>query len=313
MTAAETFPSLPELLFSQGRGATWRSGRVGAMVTELRVDASNATQLASWDGSGGAFWVAHADRFDEGVAAYRDRFLAAAAIDETAAVLDVGCGSGRTTLDAARRATAGSVLGVDLSAQMLELARRRAEREHVTNVTFEQADAQIHPFPAEAFDVAVSRHGVMFFGDPVAAFTNLARALRPAGRIVLLTWQPFERNEWLQAFFTCLAAGRDIPVPPSDAPSPFAFSDPDRIRSLLNTAGFCDVRVEGLTEPMYFGPDPDDAFRFVSAQHSGLVRDLDPDIKSRALDELRTNLAEHHTARGVLYDSAAWLIQAHRD
>ncbi|WP_235489449.1 class I SAM-dependent methyltransferase, partial [Frankia sp. AvcI1] len=91
------------------------------MVTELRVDASNATQLASWDGSGGAFWVAHADRFDEGVAAYRDRFLAAAAIDETAAVLDVGCGSGRTTLDAARRATAGSVLGVDLSAQMLEL------------------------------------------------------------------------------------------------------------------------------------------------------------------------------------------------
>ncbi|MCK9931263.1 methyltransferase domain-containing protein [Frankia sp. Mgl5] len=282
------------------------------MVTELAVDASNATQLASWDGNGGAFWVANADRFDEGVAAYRDRFLAAAAIDETAAVLDVGCGGGRTTLDAARRAAAGSVLGVDLSSEMLELARRRAEREHVTNATFEQADAQIHPFPTGAFDVAVSRHGVMFFGDPVAAFTNLARALRPGGRIVLLTWQPFERNEWLKAFFTSLAAGREIPVPPSDAPSPFALSDPNRIRSLLNAAGFSDVHLEGLVEPMYFGTDPDDAFRFVSAQHAGLVRDLDASIKGRALDDLRANLAEHHTERGVLYDSAAWLIQARR-
>lgn len=283
------------------------------MVTEVTVDASNATQFASWDGEGGAFWAVHADRFDEGVAAYRDRFLAAAAIEETATVLDVGCGSGRMALDAARRATAGSVLGVDLSTEMLRLARRRAEREHVTNVTFEQADAQIHPFPAGAFDVAVSQHGVMFFGDPVAAFTNLARALRPGGRIALLTWQPFERNEWLQAFFVCLAAGRDIAVPPSDAPSPFALSDPDRIRSLLNAAGFCDVQMEGLAEPMYFGRDPDDAFRFVSAQHAGLVRDLSPGAKSRALDDLRANLAKHHTERGVRYDSAAWLIQGRRD
>ncbi len=108
------------------------------MVAELAVDASNAAQFASWDGEGGAFWVAHADRFDEGVSAYCDRFLIAAAIDETATVLDVGCGGGRTTLDAARRAAAGSVLGVDLSAEMLGLARRRAAREHVTNVTFEQ-------------------------------------------------------------------------------------------------------------------------------------------------------------------------------
>jgi SAM-dependent methyltransferase len=283
------------------------------MVTELGVDASNATQFASWDGEGGDFWVANADRFDEGVAAYRDRFLTAAAIDETATVLDVGCGGGRTTLDAARCAAAGSVLGVDLSSRMLELARRRAEREHVTNAAFAQADAQIHPFPAGAFDVAVSRHGVMFFGDPVAAFANLARALRPGGRIVLLTWQPFERNEWLRAFFTALAAGREIPVPPSDAPSPFALSDPDRIRSLLHTAGFCGVQVEGLVEPMYFGPDPDDAFRFVSAQHAGLVRGLSPAAKGRAFDDLRANLAEHHTDQGVLYDSAAWLIQARRN
>jgi SAM-dependent methyltransferase len=286
---------------------------VGLVITRRSVHASNATQLDNWDGDAGAFWAAHADRFDEGVAAYRDRFLGAAAIDETATVLDVGCGSGRTTLDAARCATAGSVLGVDLSSRMLDLARGRAAREQVANATFQQADAQVHPFPDGAFDVVVSRHGAMFFGDPIAAFTNLARALRPGGRLVLLTWQPFERNEWLSAFFTALAAGREVPVPPSDAPSPFALSDPDRVRSLLSAAGFSDVHLEGLNAPMYFGSDPDDAFRFVSGQHAGMVRELDPHTKALAFDELRASLAGHHTERGVFYDSAAWLIEARQN
>jgi hypothetical protein len=104
-----------------------------------------------------------------------------------------------------------------------------------------------------------------------------------------------------------------VPVPPADAPSPFALSDPDRVRSLLSAAGFSDVHLEGLTEPMYFGPDPDDALRFVSGQHAGMVRDLDPDTKARAFDDLRTGLADHRTERGVHYESAAWLIEARRN
>ncbi len=276
------------------------------------VDPSNAEQLGNWDGDAGAFWAAHPDRFDEAVAAYHSQFLATAAIDETATVLDVGCGSGQATRDAARCATAGSALGVDLSSRMIELARRRAESEQVANATFQQADAQVHPFCDQSFDIAISRHGSMFFGDPVAAFTNIARALRPGGRLVLLTWQPFERNEWLSAFFTALAAGRELPSPPSDAPSPFALSDPDRVRSLLTSAGFSDVQLQGLSEPMYFGPDPDDALRFVSGQHAGMVRDLAPGTRARALEDLRASLADHHTERGVLYDSAAWLIRAGR-
>ncbi|MDQ4010510.1 MAG: methyltransferase domain-containing protein [Actinomycetota bacterium] len=276
------------------------------------VDSSNAGQLGNWDGDAGAFWAAHADRFDEAVAAYHSQFLAAAAIDETATVLDIGCGSGQATRDAARCATAGSALGVDLSSRMIELARRRAESEQVANATFQQADAQVHPFSHQSFDIAISRHGAMFFGDPVAAFTNIARALRPGGRLVLLTWQPFERNEWLSAFFTALAAGRELPTPPSDAPGPFALSDPDRVRSLLTSAGFSDVHLQGLSEAMYFGPDPDDAFRFISGQHAGMVRDLDPDTRALALANLRASLADHHTERGMLYDSAAWLIRARR-
>jgi SAM-dependent methyltransferase len=276
------------------------------------VDSSNVEQLRTWDGDDGAYWAAHADRFDEGLAGYHDQFLAAAAIGGTANVLDIGCGNGQTTRDAARCAAAGSALGVDLSSHMIELARQLAKEEHVANATFLQADAQIHPFPDQDFDIAISRYGAMFFGDPPVAFTNIARALRLGGRLILLTWQPPERNEWQSAFRTALAADREPPTPPPGAPGPVSLSDPDRVRQLLTSAGFVDVRLQGLSEPMYFGPDPDDACRFVSGQLAWMVRDLDADTRGRALDSLRASMADHHTDRGVLYDSAAWLIEARR-
>jgi ubiquinone/menaquinone biosynthesis C-methylase UbiE len=273
----------------------------------VQVHPSNAEQLRAWDGNQGGYWTARADRFNEGVAGYHDQFLAAAAIDGAANVLDIGCGSGQTTRDAARRATAGSALGVDLSSRMIELARALAEREQVANATFRQADAQVHPFPDQHFDIAISRHGAMFFGDPEAAFANIARAMRTGGRMVLLTWQPFERNEWISAFRAALAAGRELP-----RPSGPALSDPDQVRELLTSTGFADVRLRGLSEPMYFGGDVDDACQFISGQFAWMLDDLDSDTKRRALDDLRASMADHHTDRGVLYDSAAWLVEARR-
>lgn len=273
----------------------------------VHVDPTNAEQLAAWGGEQGAFWAEWADRFDEGVAAYRDHLLKAAAIQPTDTVLDLGCGAGQTTCDAAGQATEGSALGVDLSPVMLDLARRRAE--HLTNATFLQADAQVHPFPAESFDLALSRHGAMFFGDPPAAFANIARALRPAGRLVLLTWQPTHRNEWVSTF-RGIFTGPDQSAPKS--PPPFSLSDPDRVRPLLTAAGFTDVRLHGLEEPMYFGRDVDDACDFLSGQFSWALRTLDPDAQTRVRDTLRANLADHQTPHGIHYDSAAWLITAHR-
>jgi len=277
------------------------------------VDPSNVEQLDAWDGDGGAFWAANADRFDTGVARYHGQFLDAAAIGATENVLDIGCGRGQTTRDAARRASAGSALGVDLSSRMIELARRLADREQLANATFQQADAQVHPFPDRHFDLAISRNGSMFFGDPLAAFTNIARAVRPGGRLVLLTWQPLRVNEWQRVFRTILAAGRELPVPPPDAPGPFSLSDPDRVRGLLTSAGFAGVELRGLNEPMCVGSDPDDAHQFISGQLAGLLNGLDADTRARALDTLRASMVDHQTDRGVVYDSAAWLIEARRD
>lgn len=280
-------------------------------VESLSVDPANVEQLRSWDGDTGAYWAEHARRYDDGVAAYHDGFLTAAALEEAGAVLDIGCGSGQTTRDAARRVS-GAALGVDLSSRMIALARRLAEDEGVPNVAFEQADAQVHAFRGGSVDVAISRTGSMFFGDPLAAFANIGRALRLGGRLVLLTWQPFERNEWIRSFFSVLAAGRDLPTPASASPGPFSLSDPDLVRGLLTSAGFADVRTRALSEPMRFGADPDDAARFVAGQFAWLLRGLDPETTARALDALRADAADHVTDRGVEYGSATWLIEAVR-
>ena len=133
---------------------------------------------------------------------------------------------------------------------MLGYARRQAVEEGVTNASFEQADAQIHPFPAESFDVAISRTGAMFFGDLIAAFANIGRALVPGGRLVLVAWQPLATNEWIREISGALACGRDLPAPPPDAPGPFSLSDPDQVRSILMAAGFTGFEPSSDSAPL---------------------------------------------------------------
>jgi SAM-dependent methyltransferase len=281
-----------------------------ADVTPPIADASNADQLHAWDGDEGAFWTANADRFDRAIAAYQGEFLAAADIAETDHVLDIGCGTGQTTRDAARAASSGSALGVDLSSQMISLARRLAAGAGIRNARFEQTDAQVHPFEQAAFDVAISRTGAMFFGDAVAAFTNIGRALRTDGRLTLLTWQAMPRNEWIGAFSSAMAAGRDLPIPPPDA-GPFSLSDPDRVHRVLSAAGFSDVTLDGVNAPMQFGESIDDAYQLVSQFFGWMLNDLDDSSRSRALDALRATITAHHEAgHGVCYDSATWIVRA---
>ncbi len=211
---------------------------------------------------------------------------------------------------AARQARLGSALGVDLSARMLDEARRRAAAEGMANVVFEQVDAQIHSFGDRAFDVVISRTGVMFFGDPVAAFANLARATSPGGRLVLLTWQPLDRNRWLADVVAAMSAGRQLQSPPSDAPGPFSLSDPVIVRETLQAAGFVDVKCGGLAGSMDYGPNADQAYDFVIGLAGWMLHGLDAAGAARAKSELRAAIAAHEQPDGVLFDSAVWLITA---
>jgi SAM-dependent methyltransferase len=277
------------------------------------VDPTNREQLHAWDGDEGAYWAAHPDHFEQALASYDAAFNAASAIEPTDQVLDVGCGTGKTTRAAARAATTGSVLGVDLSSAMLAVARQRASDEGVGNVRFEQVDAQIYPFEPESFDVAIGCTSVTFFGDRVAGLANIGRALRPRGRLVQLTWQPFPHQEWIREFSTALAAGRELPTPPPDAPGPYTLADPEVIRSVLDAAGYTDVTLAELRAPMWFGTDADDAYEFVLGLLGWMLDGLDDDGRTAAHDALRATIDAHATTPdGVLYDSAAWIIRATR-
>jgi SAM-dependent methyltransferase len=278
------------------------------------VDPRNAQQFAAWNGDDGDDWLRHTDRYDAASGRYDPLLLAAAGIGAVDRVLDVGCGAGISTRAAARIAVGGHATGIDLSAGLLAEAGRRSEAAGLTNTTFVQGDAQVHPFEPAAFDVAISRFGVMFFADPVAAFANLGRAVRPGGRLTLLAWRGLDRNEWIRALFETLAAGRALPPIPDGVPGPFGLADPDRARHVLTAAGFAGVDLIDAREPVTFGSDADDAYAFVSGLGvtRAMLGGLDERSRTAALEALRSRLADHAGPDGVLLDSAAWLVTARR-
>jgi SAM-dependent methyltransferase len=226
-------------------------------------------------------------------------------------VLDIGCGTGQSTREAARAAVAGSAVGVDLSARMLERARQLSDDQGLPNITYQRADAQVHRFPPTHFDLCISRFGAMFFADPVAAFTNIGRALRPAARLVLLVWQDRDRNEWASAIRQTLTAATATPTCGAD---PFSLADPTVTEGILAAAGFTEVSFTDVHEPVYYGPDSATAFVAVLRlwEFKDLLANLDAVTAEQARTRLRATLAAHNTDGGVYFDSRAWIITARR-
>ena len=275
----------------------------------------NVDQATAWDGPDGEYWAAHQARFDATIGPHHSVLMAAAAVAPGERVLDIGCGNGQTSRDAARAAgESGLVLGVDLSGPMLARAAQLAKDEGLGNVRFEQADAQVHPFDAGAFDVAISRFGVMFFEDPVAAFANIASGLRSGGRLAMLVWQSPRANEWMSSIRTALSMGRDLPSPPPGAPGPFALADTDNARRILTEAGFADVAFAASERPFNVGANTEDAYTFVRGLQAVLMmlEDLDEATTAQALEKLRATVAAHETPDGVVFNSAAWVLTARK-
>ena len=272
----------------------------------------NAEQAAQWDGPAGAHRTRYAAVFDAEDRPHNERFRTAAGVTARDRVLDIGCGTGQSTRDAARAATAGSALGIDLSAQMLEHARRISREEGLTNISFEQADAQVHPFPASGFDLAISRFGSMFFDDPVAAFGNIGHALHPGGRLVLLVWQARERNAWSTTIRDAIAGDMEVPPLPATGPSPFSLGNPDVAGGILAAAGFTEISFTDVHEPVYYGPDAAVALDVVSGLRStkDLLADMDDKQAEQAVARLRAALAAHETSEGVFFDARTWIIAA---
>ncbi|MBF6329977.1 class I SAM-dependent methyltransferase [Nocardia transvalensis] len=217
----------------------------------------NTAQAEAWNGYEGEHWADHFDRYDAVNAGFNEPLLAAANVGGADRVLDIGCGNGQLTRLAARRGA--SAMGVDLSGPMLARARERAKAEGVGNVSFEQGDAQVYPFPDAAFDVALSRFGIMFFTDPIAAFANISRALRPGGRLAFVSMPPFSGTD-IDSVFAAAAPH----LPGFEIGHGFsAFADPHRIEGLLTEAGFTGIDCRAAEADARWGADVADATDFI--------------------------------------------------
>ncbi len=274
----------------------------------------NTEQAQSWNGYEGEHWARNQGRWDAVNGGFDDLLLTTAVLGEHDRVLDVGCGSGSTTRQAGRRVCRGEVLGLDLSAPMLARARESARREGLAHVRFEQGDAQVHELPADTYDVAISRFGVMFFADPVAAFTHIARALKPRGRVAFLCSGEPEGNEWLQA----LAALRDLlPIGgfgTPGAPGMFSLADPDAARATLSAAGFEGVDVVGARAYGIWGRDAEDAAGFLLGSGPGrhLLSQVDEESREWARRRLAAILRGHESDGAVRLRTSAWLVTGRR-
>ncbi|MCX4458041.1 class I SAM-dependent methyltransferase [Streptomyces sp. NBC_01340] len=265
---------------------------------------ANFDQARAWNGAVGNHWASHRERYDTLVSGLNAALFDAAAITAGERVLDVGCGAGATTRIAGRLAAHGHAVGVDISAPLLDLARATTTVEGVTNVAYEFADAQTHPFPPAGYDVLISRGGVMFFADHVAAFRNLARSLRPGGRLAFVCPQPAgpegEESRALSLFGQLLDEPDAATVAVQAAMA--SLSDPARIREVLH--GWDDVTVAAVAAETTWGRDAADAVGFVLSRTPGRTADA----ATRAA--LEDTLRPYETDRGVRLRAAVWLVTA---
>jgi SAM-dependent methyltransferase len=281
-----------------------------------RIRVANEDQRKYWNEQAGPTWVSQQERLDPQIRPHGARGLALLDARAGERVLDVGCGCGETSLELARRVgPSGRVLGADISGPMLDRARERATAAGLANLSFVQADAQTHGFEPASFDALFSRFGVMFFEDPPAAFTNLAKALRSGGRVAFVCWQPIAANPWLGVPMAALAPLLPpLPPLPEGAPGPFAFGDPARVEKILASAGFVEISLRGEHVPMGF-PTVEEGARFLVEMGpvgAALRQTGDAGLKERALSTLREVLRPHAPDGSPRLGSAIWLASARK-
>lgn len=266
-----------------------------------------------WNERGGRQWVRERDRYDAMLASCGRRLFESVALQSGERVLDVGCGNGATTLEAAAFVgPQGSALGVDLSAPMLEEARRRAAEAGTDRAEFLQLDAQTAALPGP-FDVMISRFGVMFFDDPAKAFENIARSLQPRGRMCFVCWQEMMKNEWLRVPLLAAVEHVGIPeLPEPGAPGPFSLAEPSTIRALLETAGMTDIAIDEASDQRLIGRDLDDVMSFFLADEFArrLLDGKDPELVLRAEAAMREALGQYVGSDGVSLGSTYWVVSA---
>jgi SAM-dependent methyltransferase len=285
---------------------------VESNLSQVPETSSNTAQIEYWNGAAGEAWAQFQESLDRQVEPLGLAAMAVLEPREGEHILDIGCGCGQTTLALAPRVRpTGLVLGVDISEPMLDVALRRPRSAPDLQVAFRKLDAQTGDFGHGRFDAAFSRFGVMFFGDPVAAFANIRGSLKPDGRLTFVCWRPLNENPWMQA---PLQAALPFlpPVAPPDptAPGPFAFADPNRVRSILVDAGFGSVTINPF-DARIGGGDVEQTLKLALGV-GPIVRALreHPELTDNVAVAVRNLLLKYVAPSGVLMPAAVWIVLA---
>jgi ubiquinone/menaquinone biosynthesis C-methylase UbiE len=280
------------------------------------AQAWNNDQRALWNGADAEYWVREQERMDRTLAPVTGPLLSFAAPVAGSTVVDVGCGCGTTTIELARAVgPVGRVVGVDVSEGMLGLAEERLRE--FGNATCLLGDAAELPLGEIGAELIVSRFGVMFFGNPTAAFANLRTALIPGGRLRFACWRPIAENPWLQIpLHAVYEHVPRMPRPDAEEPGPFSFGDTARVERILEAAGFEAICFTPLDVQIDLAPGGtlDEA----TAQSSSVgpakraLKEQPDDARAAAVESIRRALAPYVSPAGVKLAGAVWLVAADR-
>jgi SAM-dependent methyltransferase len=272
---------------------------------------ANQAQAELWNGQAGLNWVEQNAMLDRLFEPFEHSLLDAVREHGAREVLDVGCGAGATTFATARGlGPEGHCTGADLSAPLIELARRRAAELGADNADFVVADAQQREFPAGAFDAVISRFGVMFFDDPVAAFANLRRAPRPNAGMACIVWRGAAENPFMTTGER--AAAPLLPEAPPrnpDAPGQFAFADPDRVGAILSAAGWRDVDFQPLDVACALPGDDLETYATRLGPVGLVLPSLEADRRRAVIDAMKRGFEPYVVDGMARFTAACWMVR----
>ncbi|WP_328766223.1 class I SAM-dependent methyltransferase [Streptomyces sp. NBC_00286] len=278
------------------------------------MDATRKTddeQAARWSGPAGNAWVDAQAVMDELLRPFEELLVEAMSVGPGAHVLDVGCGTGSTTVTVARRlGPAGRCVGVDISDPMLSAARVRAE-EAGTPASFIHADAEDHAFGSGVFDAVISRFGVMFFNDSVRAFSNLRRAAKDEAELRFITWRGPAENPFMTTAERAAAPFLpDLPARKPDEPGQFAFADPDRIHRILTESGWAGIDIRPVDVACTL-PEKELVGYFTRFGPVGLaLREGDERTRAQVVETVRAAFETYVRGSDVCFTAACWMVGA---
>jgi SAM-dependent methyltransferase len=288
----------------------WGSKAIEESTVDVRHDIDDA-QAKRWNGFAGRAWVDAQEALDAMFEPLQEQLVEAVSTAASTRVLDVGCGTGSTTIAVARLlGPMGRPVGIDISDPMIAAARARAERERGA-ADFICADAQVHVFEPASFDLIISRFGVMFFGDAVQAFTNLRRAATGDAGLRLIAWRSASENPFMT---TAERAARpllpDLPVRKAGAPGQFAFSNARRVHSILERSSWTDIDIRPIDVVCTLAEK--ELTRYLARLGPvGLhLERADERMRARVVETVRTAFDEYVTGTRVRFTAACWMITA---